>query len=99
MSKEEAVADLSDELARIHLALAQLGLTWESARVQAWVDRAGRAYRRGYLDRGEVCPMAPPYPTLDWMPPELVRALAQTLWKEVQGGKLGEPARESGGSG
>lgn len=92
--------DLSDDLARIQIAFETLGLEWESARVQAWVEKAGRAYLLGYVNRGEKCPMPPPYPHLQWLPDELVRALANVLWKEVKGGKFGDGAtNEPGRSG
>ncbi len=92
--------DLSGEISRIQLGLSLLGLSWESERVRVWVDRAGRAYLRGCMDRGEKCPMPPPYPTVHWLPPVLVRALAQKLWAEVESnGHSGGDAGEPGGTG
>lgn len=98
MSRGDGVDDLSDDLAQIKVGLELLGLTWESVRVQDWVERAGQVYQASYRERGERCPMPPPYPTLAWMPPELVRALALSLRKELGCGLAGT-SKEFGGSG
>ncbi|MEX0271193.1 hypothetical protein AB3R30_18815 [Leptolyngbyaceae cyanobacterium UHCC 1019] len=88
---ESPLQDLSDALAQIHIHLERLGLTYESDRVQAWVDRAGRAYLARYRETGQKPPMPPPYPTLHWLPAEMVIALAAQLSKidrgEADGGR------------